>query len=212
MSGDSLLTILIVLGSVLISVSLHEMMHAFTSHWLGDDTAQLHGRLTLNPLAHIDPFLTVLMPVTLALMGLPPIGAAKPVPFNPNRVRWQEYGAALVGVAGPLTNLLLGVLAGLWVRFVLGMQSGLPTDIFLTFMVVNFSFFTFNMIPFPPLDGSRVLYAFAPQPLQELMAAIERSGFVAFMVFFLVLYPYLGTLIGFVVNFLSSGILGTSVL
>lgn len=211
MNDGTILQIIVVLGSVLVSITLHEMMHAFTSHWLGDDTAQMHGRLTLNPLAHIDPFLTVVMPVMLALMGLPPIGAAKPVPFNPSRVRWGEYGAALVGLAGPLTNLGLALISGLWVRFVIGFE-GLPTDIFLTFMVVNLSFFVFNMIPFPPLDGSRVLYAFAPEPLQNLMASIERSGLMGFLLFFFVLYPFLGSVVGATIETLGAWILGISVL
>ncbi len=211
MSDGTIIQIIVVLASVLISITLHEMMHAFTSHWLGDDTAQMHGRLTLNPLAHIDPFLTVLMPVTLALIGAPPIGAAKPVPFNPSRVKWGEYGAALVGLAGPLTNLVLAIIAGLWVRFVIGYE-GLPTDVLLTFMVVNLSFFVFNMIPFPPLDGSRALFAVAPEPLRDLMASIERTGIMGFMLFFFLLYPFLGTVIGATVETLGAWILGISLL
>jgi Zn-dependent protease len=83
-------------------------MHAFAADWLGDDTARQEGRLTLNPLAHIDPFLTIGLPLLMAFAGGPVLGAAKPVPFNPYRVKYEEYGAALVALAGPLTNLLLG--------------------------------------------------------------------------------------------------------
>src|SRR6476646_4648747 len=106
----------VVFGSILVSMTLHEAMHAFTSHWLGDDTAKLEGRLTLNPLSHIDLFTTILLPLVLVMFGAPPFGAAKPVPFDPRRVRFGEFGAALVGAAGPLTNLLLAVIAGTFLR------------------------------------------------------------------------------------------------
>src|SRR4051794_12025742 len=99
--------ILVFIVSLVIALSVHEAMHGFVAHWLGDDTAQLEGRLTLNPLAHIDLATTILLPTVLVLLHLPPILAAKPVPFNPARVKWDEFGAALIGVAGPLTNLAL---------------------------------------------------------------------------------------------------------
>src|SRR5579885_2674332 len=99
------ISIIALLVSLLISITLHEAMHAFTSYWLGDDTARLEGRLSLNPLRHIDPFATIILPIlTYFLLGFPLL-AAKPVPFNPNRVKYEEFGAALVGIAGPLTNL-----------------------------------------------------------------------------------------------------------
>src|SRR6476469_4685290 len=105
------LNIAIIIGVILFSMTLHEAMHGFVAYWLGDDTAKLQGRLTLNPVKHIDPFLTLLLPIMLALIpGAPIFGGAKPVPFNPNRVRFEEWGAALVAFAGPLTNLILAFL------------------------------------------------------------------------------------------------------
>src|SRR5687768_8205633 len=94
-------TIAIVFVVLVISITLHEMMHAFTSHWLGDDTAHREGRVTLNPMKHVDPFLTILMPMITLVLFQVPLLAAKPVPFNPYRVRFEEFGAALVGVVGP---------------------------------------------------------------------------------------------------------------
>lgn len=102
-----ILQISVVLGVILVSMTLHEAMHGFVSYWLGDDTAKLQGRLTLNPIKHIDPFLTILLPVTLAIVGAPIFGGAKPVPFNPDRVKGDEWGVAAVAIAGPLTNLFL---------------------------------------------------------------------------------------------------------
>jgi Zn-dependent protease len=172
-------------------MTLHEAMHAFTSNWLGDDTAKLQGRLTLNPLSHIDPITTVLLPLFLAAIGAPPFGAAKPVPFNPYRVKWGEYGAALVGAAGPITNLLLAGLAGMVIRLSGGSLGESVENVLLIFTIVNISFFVFNMIPFPPLDGSRILYAFAPDSVRNIMERIEAMGFMAIIFFMLIFYTFL---------------------
>lgn len=176
--------IAIVLLVILISMTLHEAMHAFMSYWLGDDTAKNEGRLTLNPIKHIDPVLTVALPIVLAILGAPIFGAARPVPFNPYRVRWGEYGAALVGLAGPLTNFLLSfVFFGL---LVLQGGSGVVGQFLQVAVIVNLGFFIFNMIPIPPLDGSRALYAIAPDAVRQLMSAMERYGIV--IVFALVMF------------------------
>ena len=203
--------IVIVIGSILISMTLHEAMHAYTSNYLGDDTARLMGRLTINPLKHIDPFTTVLMPVLLYIAVGIPFGAAKPVPFNPNRLKYDEFGAALVGIAGPLTNLFLAIVSGLWLRFVLGFEANVITEGVLLFMIVNLSFFVFNMIPFPPLDGSRVLYALAPEPVQNVMRTIERGGITYFFVFLFLLYSFVTQIIGNSVEAISSVILGVNI-
>ena len=207
MENLNLMYLAVVFGSILVSMTLHEAMHAFTSHWLGDDTAKLEGRLTLNPLSHIDPFTTVLLPLMLAAIGAPPFGAAKPVPFDPRRVRYGEFGAALVGLAGPLTNLILAVGAGVILRSAALAPEDLWFNVLLTFLVVNVSFFVFNLIPFPPLDGSRALYAIAPDPVREVMERIEAMGFMAIIFFMLLFYTILSDpfvrLISFLVTLLS---------
>jgi Zn-dependent protease len=182
------------LGSLIIAMSLHEAMHAFTGHWLGDDTAKHEGRLTLNPLKHIDIFTTVLLPIVMILAGLPPIFAAKPVPFNPNLVRYEEFGSALIAVAGPLTNLALACVGGLVFRSGLVTSNNL-SDIVVIFTLTNVSLFTFNMIPVPPLDGSRLLYAFAPEPLQRVMQTIEQFGLVTIFIIVFVLWQFIGPII-----------------
>ncbi len=202
----------IVLISILLSMTLHEAMHAFTSYWLGDDTAKMQGRLTLNPISHIDPFTTILLPLMLAVFGAPPFGAAKPVPFNPNRVRYGEFGAALVGVAGPLTNLMLAIIAGFFLRLVGADVGAFGFTVVSTFMVVNISFFVFNMIPFPPLDGSRLLYAFAPEPIQEFMERIEAMGFVTIIFFMLLFYSFLSEPFIRIINVIVQAISGYSLL
>jgi Zn-dependent protease len=170
--------IIIVVVVILLSMTLHEAMHAFVGYWLGDDTAKLQGRLTLNPIKHIDPFLTLLLPLMLAVIHAPIFGGAKPVPFNPSRVKYDEWGAALIAVAGPLTNLLIAfVVFGIYA--VAGApQSGLFALVATTTVMVNLGFFIFNIIPIPPLDGSRVLYALAPEFVRRGMEAIERFGII----------------------------------
>jgi Zn-dependent protease len=146
------------------------------------------GRLTFNPLKHIDPITTIVLPVILIVTTGVPFLAAKPVPFNPNRVKFGEFGSALVGVAGPLTNLLLAVLAAIVFR-AFGMQwQGTGLEAIVIFAQVNIAMFVFNMIPFPPLDGSRLLYAFAPEPLQEAMAKVEASGFMITLIFIFAIF------------------------
>jgi len=196
----------LILLSILVSMTLHEAMHAFTSFWLGDDTAKISGRLTLNPLAHIDPFTTIALPLLLVVLGLPPFGAAKPVPFNPNKVRYGEFGAALVGLAGPLTNLLLACIAGLLVRLV--GDNSIASLILQSFGLVNISFFVFNMIPFPPLDGSRALYALAPDSIRRFMEVLESMGIMALALFMLLFYTFLSDPFVRVVQWLMRVILG----
>lgn len=167
---------------ILLSMTLHEAMHAFVGYWLGDDTAKLEGRLTLNPVKHIDPFLTLLLPVMLAIIGGPIFGGAKPVPFNPDRVRYGDWGAALVAIAGPLTNLLIAFIA-FGVYAIAGTSNNeMMISLVMTVVTVNLGFFVFNMIPMPPLDGSRVLYALAPEFVRRGMEAIEKYGIVLMLI------------------------------
>lgn len=202
-----ILYIAIVIAVVLFSMTLHEAMHAFMGYWLGDDTAKLQGRLTLNPVKHIDPFLTLLLPIMLALIGAPIFGGAKPVPFNPDRVRFAEWGAALVAIAGPLTNLLIA-----FIVFGISVLIGSPVDLFAssgtlmqlilnTVVMVNLGFFVFNILPIPPLDGSRVIYALAPEFVRRIMEVIERFGIIFVFVLVFVASDQIGAIMSSVIRF-----------
>ncbi len=197
---DLIYTLIIALPVLAFSIGTHEMMHALVSNSLGDDTAKLMGRVSLNPLKHIDMFTTVLLPLVLLLMGLPPIGAAKPVPFNPARIKYEEFGVAIVAVAGPVTNLLLALIFGLSLHLV--GQSGVLSDICTIGLYINVGFFVFNMIPFPPLDGSRILYAFSPAPLQRILESIESFGWASILFFIFVVFPFVQPVIANLNNLL----------
>lgn len=183
------LYIIIVLVIILCSVILHELSHGLVAYWLGDHTAKDAGRLTLNPIKHIDPFMSILVPMVLYLLNAPIFGGAKPVPVNHYNLKWREWGMALVAVAGPLTNLLIAFIAFLIAHF-----SGVLYDIgdnmlkfvFIKTIFINLGFMLFNLIPIPPLDGSRVLYAIAPDSVRDFMSNLERYGFIiVYMLIFL---------------------------
>jgi Zn-dependent protease len=205
LSGANLVVVLL---SIIIALSIHEAMHAYVAHWLGDTTAHDMGRLTLNPLKHIDAVTTVLLPMVLILSGFPPFFIAKPVPFNPSRVKYDEFGAALVGIAGPLTNLALaGLAAGIFRIWGINLGSFFYNALII-FTEVNIGFFIFNMIPFPPLDGSRLLYALAPEPLQDVMRQIESFGFVGIIIFMLVIFQFVAGPIGNIETSIITFLLG----
>lgn len=170
---------IIVLVIILVSMILHELMHGLVAYWLGDTTAKDDGRLTLNPISHIDPYMSLVLPMVLYLIGAPVFGGAKPVPINSRNLKWREWGMALVAIAGPFTNFMLAFVGFLVFRF--GGQS----EIALTFTSINLGFMIFNLLPIPPLDGSRVLYALAPDKVREAMTRMESYG--VFIVYGLIL-------------------------
>lgn len=201
--------LIIALPILFLSMALHEMMHAVAAYWLGDDTARLQGRISANPIRHIDPIMTIALPLLLILLKSPVIfGAAKPVQVNFMRLRWGEYGGAVVGMIGPLTNLAIAMVAGLAFTLI-DPDFGLSYKILGWTVLINAGFFVFNSIPFPPLDGSRLLYAFAPRGLQEFMNSIERMGVNALLIFFLLFYyisPSIGRLISSLVSVIAPGL------
>jgi Zn-dependent protease len=199
--ADIIIHLVIVFGVILLSMTLHEAMHAFVAYWLGDDTAKLEGRLTLNPIKHIDPFLTIILPLGLALLGGPIFGGAKPVPFRPDMVKGGDWGSALVALGGPLTNLIIAfVVFGVWV-LAGAPQAGLGATILTTAVTVNLGFFVFNMLPIPPLDGSRVLYALAPEFVRTGMRFIEQYGIILVFVIVIAFSSYIGLYMSAAINF-----------
>lgn len=169
--------LLIILAIVLVSTVLHELAHGFVAYLLGDETAKEEGRLSLNPVKHIDPVMSIFIPLMLYAMHGPIFGGAKPVPVNSRNLKGKEWGMALVALAGPFTNFLLA-----FVAFMVGRFTGLFNDYGLAGFIVsecvliNLGLMLFNLLPIPPLDGSRVLYAIAPDGARKVMSALEVYG------------------------------------
>ena len=176
---------------LIFSAVLHEVAHGFVAERLGDPTARNAGRLTLNPLAHLDPFGSVLMPLLLyfASGGAFFFAAAKPVPYNPNNLKDPRSGGAKIALAGPATNFVLALVLGILIRILVHFPV---SDFFLTLLAVivylNIVLGLFNLVPIPPLDGSRILFAALPQTpaIYRAMYFLERWGllFVLIFVFF----------------------------
>jgi Zn-dependent protease len=161
---------------LIFSVMLHEIAHGAMALKLGDDTAQKMGRLTLNPLKHLDPFGSVFLPLILILLKSPfLIGWAKPVPYDPRNLRDPRMGSVLVALAGPVSNVLIAVVFGLFVR--LGLFSEMFTLLFSVIIYINLLLAIFNLVPIPPLDGSKLLYYFIPDRFWEIKMWLEQYGF-----------------------------------
>lgn len=216
---DNLILVLYAIPALALAISLHEMMHALVAYKLGDDLAHSRGRISLNPLHHIDPLTTIALPLVLILLGMPPFAAAKPVPINTSRLKWGEFGMALVGVAGPLTNLGLAIFFAVMLKIFdpsalslmgvgqIAANASFVSIFFIYCIMINVGLFVFNMIPWPPLDGSRLLYALVPESVQKIMMQIESYGFAAILIFmflgFQLISPMIGTAQMFIVRLLA---------
>lgn len=188
------------------SVVIHEVSHGYAALALGDPTAKYQGRLTLNPLSHLDPVGSFLVPMIGYFLGGFIIGWARPVPFNPYNLRDQRWGEAIVAAAGPLSNIVLAVIFGLIIRI----GSPMMNETFLNMagfvVILNITLAIFNLVPIPPLDGSKILFAFLPQRLQAIRESLERLG-----IFFVLIFVFLiWRLIVPTVSFLFSLITGVS--
>ena len=177
---------------VLFSIVIHELAHGFMAFKLGDDTAKRMGRLTLNPVSHIDIMGTVILPFMLIVLGGPGFGWAKPVPFNPNNFSRHvktKSGIMWVAMAGPLSNLILAFIFSFIFTSVqiLGESLNPYLYIFLSefakaFIIINLILAFFNLIPFPPLDGSKILFRFLPSEFHGYFHMLERYGFLILIV------------------------------
>jgi Zn-dependent protease len=196
---DIVFTVLVLAFSAI----LHEVAHGYMANWLGDPTARLAGRLTLNPLKHIDPVGSLILPAILAITHSPfLIGYAKPVPYNPYNLR-GKYDEALVAGAGPATNLLIVLLFGLSIRYFGGMMTQTTLEAFAVITYINLLLALFNMVPIPPLDGSKVLSGILPPALargyDQFRMTFERlgtlQGTLLLLFLFYFLSPYFSVLL-----------------
>jgi Zn-dependent protease len=204
--------IIFLIAILILSVVIHEVSHGFAANWLGDPTARLAGRLTLNPLPHIDPMGSVILPAILAFTGSPILfGWAKPVPYNPyNLQRGGRWAEAIVAGAGPAANIALAMIFGLVVR--LGVLSPEVTALAVSVVFINILLAIFNLIPIPPLDGSKIFAQLLPYNLaiayERARAMLEHNIFLAFgivIIFILVFGGQFAALVGIITRVIVGG-------
>lgn len=177
---------------LLFSAIIHEVSHGLAALKLGDKTAQIQGRLSLNPAKHLDPFGSIILPLLLAISSLPVFGYAKPVPYNPYNLKNPKRGAALIAAAGPGSNFILAIIFALLIRAMaffdlLALGGGMVLVLFNIIVIINLILGFFNLIPIPPLDGSKILFYFFPARLGGgLERFLNQYGFylLIFLVFF----------------------------
>jgi Zn-dependent protease len=172
---------------VLFSVVIHEVSHGFIAERLGDPTARLAGRLTLNPISHIDPVGTILVPLVLHFSGAPIFGWARPVPYNPMNLRDPVGGGAKIAAAGPLSNFFVAAVFGILIRLLAaGGNAESPLVLLFSLIVLrNIALGVFNLLPIPPLDGSKVLFAILPRTPagNQIAVFLEQYGFMLLLFF-----------------------------
>jgi Zn-dependent protease len=189
---------------LIFSVVIHEVSHGMVANYLGDQTAKYAGRLTLNPLKHLDPIGSVVVPVFLVLavklIGTGIVfGWAKPVPINPNNFRDRKYGEAKVALAGPLANLAIAIVFGLCLRFLpfVSMSLGLYT-MFSYIVYVNVLLAVFNLIPVPPLDGSHILFTFLPAKSNNVKIFLNQYGFFILLFTLMFFFQWISVIINWI--------------
>lgn len=190
---------------LIFSIVIHEISHGAMANYLGDPTAKYAGRLTLNPIKHLDPIGSILVPLFLIIIRSPfLIGWAKPVPINPYNFRDQKYGSLKVSLAGPGANLVIALFFGLLLRFLPFPSAFSELLVMFSYIVyINILLAVFNLLPIPPLDGSHILFTFLPHSMQNVKIFLSQFGFfiLLFVIFFL--FPWLSYIISWIFTLIT---------
>jgi len=189
---------------LIISIVIHEVSHGYAARALGDPTAEYEGRLTLNPLKHIDPFGSVLLPLLTYFGGGFILGWAKPVPYNPYNLRPGRFSEALVALAGPASNLTIALVFGLVLRGMSEASLNSPFfELVILIVLINIVLAVFNLVPVPPLDGSKILFSLLPEKAYFIRGILERYGFFLLIIFIFFLWHLILPVVGLLFNLIT---------
>ncbi|MFA6136017.1 MAG: site-2 protease family protein [Candidatus Paceibacterota bacterium] len=190
---------------LIFSAVIHEVSHGVTADYLGDDTARKAGRLTLNPLKHLDPFGSFMLPLVLYFVsgGSFVFGWAKPVPYNPFNLKNPKKGSGLIALAGPLSNFLMALFFSLLLVLNENFSFGINSIFIQIAILINLSLMIFNLVPIPPLDGSKILFSLLPQKLSHIANNLERNGMWLFLIFLFFGFQLIVPVIYFLFNLMT---------
>jgi len=189
---------------LVMSVVIHEVSHGFMAEYFGDKTARYAGRLTLNPIKHLDMFGSIILPALLVFTNAPFLfGWAKPVPYNPDNLSDKKWGEMWVAAAGVLSNFFIAIVFGILIRLSLGFN--LPEGFYFitsTIVMTNLILAIFNLVPIPPLDGSKILFSFLPASLNHILLMLEQYSFIVLIIFIIYFSNYLYPILAFLYKLL----------
>lgn len=192
---------------LVMSVVIHEVSHGFMAEYFGDDTARNAGRLTLNPIRHIDLFGSIFLPAVLILTRSPFLfGWAKPVPYNPNNLSDRKWGTIAVAAAGVCANFFIAIMFGVIIRLSFSMALSLAPGFYVitsAIVIVNLALGIFNLVPIPPLDGSKILFSFLPESAFSFILAYEQYSLVLLIVFIVFFSDYLYPILSFLFHLIT---------
>lgn len=196
------ITLIFSLAILLMSVVIHEVAHGYAALFLGDPTAKYEGRLTLNPIKHMDPIGSFLVPLFSYIVGGFVFGWARPVPFNPYNLKSQRWGELIVAIAGPASNFVIALVFSLILNLFHASLGQAAVSLMVAAVIVNVSLMVFNLMPIAPLDGSKVLFAFIPYTYRNVRVWMERYSLFLFLAFILFFSDYLQPVVLYIVGHL----------
>lgn len=197
-----LLTAVITIAILIMSVVLHELSHGYVAELLGDPTPRLQGRLTVNPLKHLELFGSVIIPIITSIAGFT-FGWAKPVQWNPYNIKNRRIGELVISIAGPAANILIALIFGLIIRFGTESLSIAFLSISAYIVAINITLAIFNLIPIPPLDGSKILFSLLPPKYSHIRTGIERNSLFLVLILVVFLWRYVEPIIPFIYTLIT---------
>ena len=196
------ITFIVTIIILVMSIVLHELSHGYMAEILGDPTPRLQGRLTINPLKHLDPFGSIIVPIITSIAGFT-FGWAKPIEWNPYNIKNRRIGEFLISIAGPGSNILISIIFGLIIRFNYDSLSQSFLIVSSYIVIINIALAVFNLVPIPPLDGSKILFSLIPPHLSHIRTVFERYSIILVVLFIVVIWRFIEPIIPFLFKIIT---------